>query len=548
MLVNEKVGSNNIILVGMMGSGKSTVGRALAKHLRMKFVDSDHEIQQRTGVSINHIFDVEGEQGFRDRESQELETILQQDGIVLATGGGSVLLENNRAIMKSRGLVVYLHANMNELWQRTKHDKGRPLLQNEDPLRKLNELYARRNDLYIEVADIVLQTGRQSVHSLILQLEQQIENYKIKMDSKKNTSQKLKVELNERSYEIHVGNGLLGSCELLIPHIPNKRAAIISNTTVAPLYLQSLQNILNNAAVETISVILPDGEQYKSIDILNLIYDELLKNRCERSTPLIALGGGVIGDMTGFAAATYLRGVPFIQIPTTLLSQVDSSVGGKTGINHPLGKNMIGAFYQPRIVLADVSVLSTLPDKELSAGLAEVVKYGLIRDVDFLEWLEENMEALVSRDTEALKHAITRSCINKAEIVGRDERESGERALLNLGHTFGHAIESGMGYGVWLHGEAVAAGTVMAADLSRRMGWLDQKDVDRIKNIFTRAGLPVVAPNLGVEKYLDYMGMDKKVEGGKIRFVLLKAVGRAVIESEVPAELLKQTIESCTHV
>lgn len=548
MLVNEKLGSTNIILVGMMGSGKSTVGRALAKHLRMKFVDSDHEIQQRTGVSINHIFDVEGEQGFRARESVELETILQQEGIVLATGGGSILLEHNREIMKSRGLVVYLHANIHELWQRTRHDKGRPLLQNEDPLRKLHELYERRNDFYIDVADIVLPTGRQSVHSLILQLEQQIENYKKKMDSKKNTSQKLKVELKERSYEIHVGNGLLDTCELLIPHLPKKRAAIISNTTVAPLYLQSLQNKLNNAGVESVSLILPDGEQYKSIDTLNLIYNGLLQHRCERSTPLIALGGGVIGDMTGFAAATYLRGVPFIQIPTTLLSQVDSSVGGKTGINHPLGKNMIGAFYQPLIVLADVSVLSTLPDKELSAGLAEVIKYGLIRDVDFLVWLEENMEALVNRDTEALKHAITRSCKNKAEIVGIDELESGERALLNLGHTFGHAIESGMGYGVWLHGEAVAAGTVMAADLSHRMGWLDQKDVDRIKNIFTRAGLPVVAPNLGVEKYLDLMGMDKKVEGGKIRFVLLKAVGRAVIESEVPTERLKQTIESCTHV
>ena len=548
MLVNEKLGSTNIILVGMMGSGKSTVGRALAKHLRMKFVDSDHEIQQRTGVSINHIFDVEGEQGFRARESVELETILQQEGIVLATGGGSILLEHNREIMKSRGLVVYLHANIHELWQRTRHDKGRPLLQNKDPLRKLHELYEQRNDFYIEVADIVLPTGRQSVHSLILQLEQQIEHYKKKMDCKKNTSQKLKVELKERSYEIHVGNGLLDTCELLLPHLPKKRAAIISNTTVAPLYLQSLQKNLNNAGVETISVILPDGEQYKSIDTLNLIYNGLLQHRCERSTPLIALGGGVIGDMTGFAAATYLRGVPFIQIPTTLLSQVDSSVGGKTGINHPLGKNMIGAFYQPRIVLADVSVLSTLPDKELSAGLAEVIKYGLIRDVDFLLWLEENMEALVSRDTEALKHAITRSCKNKAEIVGIDELESGERALLNLGHTFGHAIESGMGYGVWLHGEAVAAGTVMAADLSHRMGWLDQKDVDRIKSIFTRAGLPVVAPNLGVDTYLDLMGMDKKVEGGKIRFVLLKEVGRAVIESEVPAELLKQTIESCTHV
>jgi 3-dehydroquinate synthase len=251
--------------------------------------------------------------------------------------------------------------------------------------------------------------------------------------------------------------------------------------------------------------------------------------------------------MTGFAAATYLRGVPFIQIPTTLLSQVDSSVGGKTGINHPLGKNMIGAFYQPQVVLADISTLSTLSDNELSAGLAEVIKYGLIRDLAFLGWLEKNMEALVARDVQALQYAITRSCENKAEVVGADEKESGERALLNLGHTFGHAIESGMGYGVWLHGEAVAAGTVMAADLSCRMGWISTEDLQRVRNIFIRANLPVASPKLGNEKYLELMGMDKKVEGGKIRFILLKKLGHAVIESEVPLTLLNETLEACVH-
>jgi 3-dehydroquinate synthase len=251
--------------------------------------------------------------------------------------------------------------------------------------------------------------------------------------------------------------------------------------------------------------------------------------------------------MTGYAAATYLRGVPFIQIPTTLLSQVDSSVGGKTGINHPLGKNMIGAFYQPQIVLADISTLNTLPDQELSAGLAEVIKYGLIRDLPFLEWLEQNMEALLARDSVALQYAITRSCQNKAEVVGADERESGERALLNLGHTFGHAIESGMGYGNWLHGEAVAAGTVMAADLSCRLGWLNNTEVVRVKELFTRANLPVVAPDLGIEKYLDLMGMDKKVESGKLRFVLLKKLGQAVITADVPLHLLQETLQVCVH-
>jgi shikimate kinase/3-dehydroquinate synthase len=357
----------------------------------------------------------------------------------------------------------------------------------------------------------------------------------------------LTVELGDRSYPIHIGSGLLGHAELLQEHVPRKRVAIVSNTTIAPLYLDKLRHTLQTIGIGSESVILPDGEEFKNSDTLNMIYDALLNNRCERSTPLIALGGGVVGDMTGYAAATYLRGVPFIQIPTTLLAQVDSSVGGKTGINHPLGKNMIGAFYQPQLVLADTDTLDTLPDKELSAGLAEVIKYGLIRDLPFLEWLEKNMAKLLARDTAALQYAIARSCQNKAEVVAADERESGERALLNLGHTFGHAIESGLGYGVWLHGEGVAAGTLMAADLSLRMGWINAQDVARIRKLYQLAGLPVTAPDLGAEKYLELMGLDKKVEGGKMRFVLLKQVGHAVVYGEVPEGLLRQTLESCVH-
>ncbi|MEW5904878.1 MAG: 3-dehydroquinate synthase [Pseudomonadota bacterium] len=357
--------------------------------------------------------------------------------------------------------------------------------------------------------------------------------------------QTLTVGLGERSYHIHIGSGLLDAVELLVPHIPKKRAVIVSNTTVAPLYLKRLDDNLARQGVVTTSIILPDGERYKSAESLTQIYDALLSARSERSTPLIALGGGVIGDITGYAAATYLRGVPFIQIPTTLLSQVDSSVGGKTGINHPLGKNMIGAFYQPRVVLADTDTLGTLPDKELRAGVAEVIKYGLIRDLPFLEWLESNVEQLLQRDKAGLQYAIARSCQNKAEVVGHDERESGERALLNLGHTFGHAIENGMGYGAWLHGEAVAAGTIMAADLSHRMGWLSTAEVERVRKLFIRTGLPVVAPQLGVDKYLDLMGLDKKVADGKIRFVLLQALGRALITAEVPQDKLKQTLEAC---
>ena len=355
----------------------------------------------------------------------------------------------------------------------------------------------------------------------------------------------LTVGLGERSYPIHIGSGLLGHAELMQMHIPRNRVAIVTNTTIAPLYLEKLQQVLRSIAVSSVPVILPDGEEFKNSETLNLIYDALLKNRCERTTPLIALGGGVIGDMTGYAAATFLRGVPFIQIPTTLLAQVDSSVGGKTGINHPLGKNMIGAFYQPQLVLADTDTLDTLPDSELSAGLAEVIKYSLIRDLPFLEWLEQNIEKLLARDTAALQYAIARSCRNKADVVSADERERGERALLNLGHTFGHAIESGMGYGNWLHGEAVAAGTIMAADLSQRLGWISTQDAARIRSLFGRAKLPTMEPDLGADKYLELMGLDKKVEGGKMRFVLLRQVGHAVVYGDVPPALLRDTLQAC---
>jgi 3-dehydroquinate synthase len=354
--------------------------------------------------------------------------------------------------------------------------------------------------------------------------------------------QTLNVALADRSYPIHIGLGLLDKPELILPYLGRKQVAIVSNTTIAPLYLEKLAQPLRMAGVSVVPIVLPDGEAHKNTEALNLIYDALLQNRCERTTTLIALGGGVIGDITGYAAATYLRGVPFIQVPTTLLSQVDSSVGGKTGINHPLGKNMIGAFYQPQAVLADLDVLNTLPPRELSAGLAEVIKYGLIRDTDFFSWLERNMHLLLALNPEAISYAIYRSCKNKAEVVAADEREIGERALLNLGHTFGHAIENGMGYGVWLHGEAVAAGTMLAADLSRRMGWLVDDDVKRMATILEAASLPIKPPNLGVEKYLDLMGLDKKVVNGKIRLVLQQGIGKAVITSDYDATMLAETL------
>ncbi|MDH5179963.1 MAG: 3-dehydroquinate synthase [Gammaproteobacteria bacterium] len=353
----------------------------------------------------------------------------------------------------------------------------------------------------------------------------------------------LHVDLGERSYPIHIGADLLGKAELLAPHIRGQQVMVVTNETVAPLYLEKTLAGLRDFTCET--VILPDGEQYKNLDILNRIFDGLLEKRFDRRCTLLALGGGVIGDMTGFAAASYQRGVDFIQIPTTLLSQVDSSVGGKTGVNHPLGKNMIGAFHQPRCVIADTTSLATLDDRQLSAGIAEIIKYGLLGDAEFFVWLESNMAKLMARDNDALVYAIERSCRDKAEVVAADEKESGRRALLNLGHTFGHAIEAGCGYGKWLHGEAVGTGMLMAADLSMRLGWISEQDLHRTEDIIDRAALPVRAPaHMDYDHFLEHMAVDKKVRDGKINLVLLKAIGDAVVTGDYDTALLRETIEA----
>lgn len=352
----------------------------------------------------------------------------------------------------------------------------------------------------------------------------------------------LYVELGDRRYPIHIGPGLLDQPELLRPHLPGQQVLVISNTTVAPLYLDRVRAALTGLRHEVL--ILPDGEQYKTLATLDAVFTALLNHRFARDCTLVALGGGVIGDMVGFAAACYQRGVHFVQIPTTLLAQVDSSVGGKTAVNHPLGKNMIGAFYQPGGVLADTDTLRTLPDRELRAGLAEVIKYGLIRDLPFLEWLEANIGRLLARDAAALTEAIERSCRNKAEIVALDERETGERALLNLGHTFGHAIETGMGYGEWLHGEAVAVGMCLAADLSMRLGWLAASGAERVRALLARAGLPLAPPaQLTADDFLRLMAVDKKVKESQLRLVLLRSLGRATLVSGLDPHILRSTLE-----
>jgi 3-dehydroquinate synthase len=358
--------------------------------------------------------------------------------------------------------------------------------------------------------------------------------------------QTLTVDLGERSYPIYIGENLIagsaGQENLLRKHIKGQQVLVVTNETVAPLYLPEVREALSGLHYS--EVILPDGEQYKTLDVLSRIYDTLLEDRHNRTTTLIALGGGVIGDMTGYAAASYQRGVDFIQIPTTLLSQVDSSVGGKTGVNHPLGKNMIGAFHQPNCVLADVSSLSSLPDRELAAGIAEVIKYGLICDKAFYQWQLNNIDRLVERDSEALTEAIYRSCENKAKVVATDERESGIRAILNLGHTFGHAIETAQGYGNWLHGEAVAAGMVLAAQLSAQLGWLNEREVSQLEGLLTQVGLPVNPPEMSAQQFLDLMAVDKKVLDGQLRLVLLKAIGEAVVTSAMTENDIRKTLAS----
>jgi 3-dehydroquinate synthase len=351
----------------------------------------------------------------------------------------------------------------------------------------------------------------------------------------------LTVALGERAYPIHIGSGILSDASLYAGPVAGRRAAIVTNDVVAPLYAAALEKTLRDAGASAVQrIVLPDGEAHKDWRTLDRIFEGLLQARADRRTVLVALGGGVVGDMAGFAAATYQRGIAHVQVPTTLLAQVDSSVGGKTAINHPLGKNMVGAFYQPAAVIADTATLASLPPREFAAGLAEVVKYGAIRDLAFLEWIEKNAAALRSRDPAALAHAIRRSCEIKAEVVAADERESGARALLNFGHTFGHAIESAMGYGKWLHGEAVATGMALAARFSARQGRIDRAAVDRLSNLLEALDLPVKPPAFPVDTWLEYMGRDKKNEDGRITLVLLQALGDARVVKDAPVPELRE--------
>ena len=351
----------------------------------------------------------------------------------------------------------------------------------------------------------------------------------------------LEVDLGDRSYPIYIGAGILSSDNLVKQHVQGISTVTVSNTTVAPLYLDKIHSLISD--FNNTDIILPDGEQYKTAETLGLIYTQMLESHCDRKTTLLALGGGVVGDVAGFAAASYQRGINFIQIPTTLLAMVDSSVGGKTGVNHPLGKNMIGAFHQPQCVIIDTETLNTLDDRQLSAGIAEIIKYGYINDLEFIDWLDENMDKLLKRDPEALAYAIHRSCKHKADIVSADEKEAGQRALLNLGHTFGHAIETGMGYGKWLHGEAISTGMVMAAELSQAQGWVSESEVQGIRALLKKANLPVDPPKeISAEQFSSLMSLDKKVQDGVLHLVLMKSLGESIVSSDFDKSALQKVL------
>lgn len=525
-------GQKNVYLIGPMGAGKSAVGLKLAQMTGRQFADTDAIVEERCGVDIAFIFDKEGEQGFRGREFQILTELALQSGLVVATGGGIVTQEKNRKALSRNGIVVYLKTSVEQQFERTRYGNTRPLLDNDDPLQKLTSLSAERGPLYEKLADITVVTDGQHVKKVAGTIADMLEKY----DGKKKDPrmQTITVELGSRSYPIYIGEGLLSSSEFWAHfratiNIPPK-LLIVSDQNVAPHYYKPVQQQLK--PVISSSCVLTAGEEHKNIDSYQQILNALIEGGFQRDTAVVALGGGVVGDMAGFASASFMRGIDFIQIPTTLLAQVDSSVGGKTGINHALGKNLIGAFHQPLAVIIDTDTLSTLAPREVRAGLAEVIKYGCIYDTAFFSWLEEHIAELLDLDAAALAYAIKRSVEIKAAIVARDEKEKGERALLNFGHSFGHAIEQATGYSVWLHGEAVAIGMLMAAELSARMGCLDDTEVRRLESLIANAGLAINAGGIDHKALVKAMQKDKKNTATEQRLILLNGLGRSQVRTD----------------
>lgn len=522
--------SRPIVLVGLMGAGKSAIGKRLAKRLDVPFFDSDAEVEAAAGCSISEIFARYGEAAFRKGERKVVARLLEHGPCVMASGGGAFIDEASREQIRALATSVWLRADLDTLVGRTSRRDHRPLLQGRNHREVLAKLMTERHPVYA-LADVVVDSGDRPHDEMVEAIVAALSG---------SARDSLRVELGSRAYDILVGEGLLGEAgRRILPVLGQRRVVVVTDERVAALHLADFRASLARAGIADETIVLPPGEGTKDFAHLGELAERLLEMRVERSTTLVALGGGVIGDLVGFAAAVVLRGLDFVQVPTTLLAQVDSSVGGKTGINTRHGKNLVGAFHQPRLVLADVGVLATLPRRELLAGYAEVVKYGLIGDAGFFTWLEENGAALVAGDARARRRAVVASCAAKAAIVAEDEREAGRRALLNLGHTFGHALEAETGYGdALLHGEAVSIGMVLAFDLSVRLGLCPAGDAERARRHLEAVGLPVALravkrPGWTAEGLLDHMRQDKKVKDGRLTFILVEGIGRAFISREV---------------
>jgi shikimate kinase/3-dehydroquinate synthase len=531
----------SIVLVGLMGAGKSAIGRRLAPRLGLPFRDSDAEIETAAGRTVPEMFEKFGEAHFRAGERRVIRRLLDGPPVVLATGGGAFMDPATRATIRSRGVSVWLRAPLPVLLRRVSQRRGRPLLANGDPAEILARLMTIRHPIYAE-ADVIVDCGDDTPDQTTKRVSDAVAAWR--------PPRRLPVRLASTAYDVVIGDGLLARAgALLAPVLPQKRAVVITDTTVEALHAATLLDGLAQTGFDTTVLAVPPGEQSKSMASFTALMDRLLDTGVERRTAVIALGGGVVGDLAGFAAATALRGLPFVQVPTTLLAQVDSSVGGKTGINTARGKNLMGAFHQPRMVIADTGTLGTLPPREKRAGYAEIVKAGLIGDADFYAWCEQHGAAIVGADREAQAEAVLRACAFKAAMVGTDEREerpSDGRALLNLGHTFGHALEAELGYGAILHGEAVAIGLGLAFRLSARLGLCDPADAERVVAHVAAVGLPaelgMLNRRFSAARLLAHMRRDKKMRDGRLHFVLVRAIGDAFTSADVPPDAVIEVL------
>ncbi len=523
---------NNIILTGFMGTGKSSVGKKLANCLSFDYLDTDSIIVEKAGLSIADIFQKYGEEYFRNLEKDVIRDLASKERHVISVGGGAVVNSGNLSLLKKCGLVLCLKASPEKIALRLKDDSSRPVLSGDNGIKNINHILKKRERYYVK-ADECIDTSDKRVDEVVEEIICLIDKKAISSHQTCNSGNQFKeitVGLEKRSYPIYFGKGKLEKIgETLHNHQLYKRVALISNPLILNLYGDTVICSLKNAGFDPLVIEIPDGEKYKTLNQVSKIYDKLLAHKMDRYSTIMALGGGVIGDVSGFVAATYLRGVPYVQVPTTLLAQVDSSVGGKTGVNHPSGKNLIGAFYQPKLVFIDIEVLKTLKVRDIKAGLAEVVKYGILGDEKLFSFLETNSEKILNLDKHSLVKIIRRSCEIKADIVEKDEREAGLRAVLNLGHTFGHAIEFLTNFKKYRHGEAVSLGMVLAGKISNNRG-LCKKDVSgRIKDLLLKLGLPVDLPKITVDKFIKAVELDKKVKEGKVRLILIKKIGKVVI-------------------